>query len=158
MLYALITVSAVLLDIVTKYLVVRLLVPLKNSVTVIPHVLSFTYVENRGAAWGMFADSRWIFMLLSAFLIVFLICFIKFSKIRHPLFTVAASLVLGGGIGNMIDRVFIGSVVDFIKADFVDFPVFNIADSCVVVGVVLMAVYIIFFDKRNSTDRRCEVE
>lgn len=147
MLVAVISLSVILADIFTKYLVVQLLRPLGCSVTVIPHVLDFTYVENRGIAFGLMADDRWLFMIVSAVLLVVIICTIRLSKIDHVLFVASMSLILGGGIGNMLDRIFIGYVVDFIEVTFVDFAVFNVADSCVVVGAVLLAVYLVFFDK-----------
>lgn len=153
MIVSVITLSVILLDVVSKYLTIQLLLPLGRDVVVIPGILSFAYVENRGAAFGMLADSRWVFMLLSSVLIVALILLIKFSKITHPLFIISVSMILGGGIGNMIDRVFLGYVVDFIKADFIDFPVFNMADSAVVIGTILFAVYLIFYDKQLSVKR-----
>ena len=152
MLVAIITLSVVLLDIVSKYLTLQLLVPLGREVVVIPKVLNFCYVENTGAAFGILKDHRWIFMTLSVLLIAILIVVLKTSKIDHILFKVSISMILGGGIGNMIDRIFVGHVVDFIKAAFIDFPVFNIADSAVVLGTAALAVYFIFFDKpqKNS--------
>ncbi len=154
MFVGIIVVSVVLLDILTKYLTVQLLLPLGHDVVFIPHVIDFSYVENRGAAFGMFADSRWVFMLLSVVLMFALVMFMKFSKINHPLFLISVAMILGGGAGNMIDRVFLGYVVDFIKTTFIDFPVFNIADCAVVIGTCLLAVYIVFFDKNmnNKTD------
>ena len=146
MLVAVITLSVILADIFSKYLVVQMLRPLGHSVSVIPHILDFTYVENRGMAFGLLADNRWIFMLISAALITAIICIFKYSKIEQKLFVVSLSLVLGGGIANMLDRIFLGYVVDFIDVTFVDFAVFNIADSCVVVGACLLAVYLVFFD------------
>ena len=154
MLVAVITLSVILVDIFTKYLVVQLLRPLGRSVTAIPYLFDFTYVENRGIAFGLLADNRWFFMMVSAILIVVIVFMIKMSKINHKLFLVSMSMILGGGIANMLDRIFIGYVVDFIDVAFVDFAVFNVADSCVVVGSCLLAVYIIFFDrslfKKNS--------
>ena len=137
----------VLCDILTKYLVINLLVPLERSVTVIPFVLDFTYVENRGAAFGMLSDHRWIFMLVSVVFIALLTYVLVKSRKEHPLFTVSLSLVLGGGIGNMVDRIFLGYVVDFIEVTFVDFAVFNIADSAITVGMICLVVYLVFFDK-----------
>ena len=153
MLVAVISLSVILADIFSKYLVVQLLRPIGMSVSVIPHVLDFTYVENRGIAFGLLADSRWIFMLVSATLLAVIICVIKFSKIDHKLFLSSMSLIFGGGIANMLDRIFIGYVVDFIEITFVDFAVFNVADSCVVVGACLLAVYLVFFDETFSKKR-----
>ena len=136
----------VLCDVLSKYLVVQLLLPLERSVTVIPGILDFTYVENRGAAFGMLSNSRWIFMTVSVVFIFVLIYVLKQKYSSNTLYTVSLCLFLGGGIGNMIDRVFLGYVVDFVEFTFVDFAVFNVADSAISIGAVLFVVYIIFFD------------
>ena len=137
----------ILCDILSKYLVVQLLVPLGTSVTVIPGILDFTFVKNRGAAFGMLSDSRWIFMTVSVIFISVLIYVLNKSLITHKLFNISVSLVLGGGIGNMIDRVFVGYVVDFIEVTFVKFAVFNIADSAITLGAIGALVYFLFIDK-----------
>lgn len=137
----------VLLDVVSKYLTLQLLIPAGGEVVVIPHLLNFCYVENRGAAFGILKDHRWIFMTVSVILIVLLVVMLKNTNITHKLFLTSVAMILGGGIGNMIDRIFVGYVVDFLKVTFIDFPVFNIADSAVVVGTILLAVYFIFFDR-----------
>ncbi len=153
----------ILCDILTKYLVVQLLVPLESSVTLIPEVLDLTFVKNRGAAFGMLSDNRWIFMSVSVIFIVVLIVVLKKSLITHKLFSISVSMVLGGGIANMIDRVFVGYVVDFIEFTFVDFAVFNIADSAITLGAVGAIVYFIFFDKtlfpfkKQISDKDAEV-
>lgn len=151
MLSLVIVLAVVLLDILSKYLTLQLLVPLDREVTVIPYLIDFSYVENTGAAFGILKDHRWIFMSLSFLLIALLVVLIKKAGITHKLFIVSASMILGGGIGNMIDRIFVGHVVDFIKVTFIDFPVFNIADSAVVVGTILLAIYFIFYDKNLKT-------
>ena len=136
----------VLCDVLSKYLVVQLLLPLERSVTVIPGILDFTYVENRGAAFGMLSNSRWIFMTVSVVFIFVLIYVLKQKYSSNTLYTVSLCLFLGGGIGNMTDRVFLGYVVDFFEFTFVDFAVFNVADSAISIGAVLFVVYLIFFD------------
>ena len=147
--------GAIALDLLSKYLTLQLLVPAGGEVTVIPYILNFCYVENTGAAFGMLKNHRWIFMTLSVLLIIGLLFYLKCSGIKHKLFLISLSLIIGGGIGNMIDRVFVGYVVDFIKVTFIDFPVFNIADSAVVVGAVLLVVYFCFFEFNNrSTDKK----
>ncbi len=147
MIAIIITVAAVVLDQLSKYLIVENM-ELYSEAPFIPHVLAFYRTENRGAAFSMLSDSRWVFMLLSTVamgLILFLL--VKEYK-RHPLMTVALSMVLGGGVGNMIDRVRLGYVVDFFRFEFVDFAIFNVADSFITVGAVLLAVYVLFFETR----------
>ena len=147
MLVAIISLAVLFLDILSKYLSVVYLLPTAGDVVVIPHVLSFSYVQNKGAAWGILSNHRWVFMSLSVLLIIALILLLKYSGVKHKLFLISVAMILGGGIGNMIDRIFLGYVVEFIKGTFINFPVFNIADCGVVVGTILLAVYLFFFDK-----------
>lgn len=147
----------ILADILTKYLVVQLLVPLERSIVVIPHILDFTFVKNTGAAFGILSDSRWIFMTVSVIFIVVLSVVLVKLKIKNKLFNVSVAMILGGGIANMIDRVFLGYVVDFIEFTFVDFAVFNVADSFITIGAILAVVYFIFFDKEIFSSSQKEV-
>lgn len=134
--------GSVALDQLTKWIAVLYLRPVE-SVPLWEGVLHLTYVENRGAAWGMLADHRWVFMVFSTIAIVGLgIYLFGFSK--EPTWVkVSLALVVGGGIGNMIDRVFLGYVVDFIYFAVINFPVFNVADSCVTVGAGILMFYFI---------------
>ena len=112
-----------------------------------PGVVGFTYHENPGAAWGMLQDHRWVFMVTSTVAIVAIMIYLaKNRKSLHPISVIAFTLIVAGGVGNMIDRVLIGYVVDFINFLFIDFPVFNFADMCVTVGAVLMIVWLLFVD------------
>lgn len=145
LLWILIVIGVITLDQVSKLLVLATLKG-EGSLVIINKVLRFTYVENRGAAFGMLDDKRWIFLLLSTVGIAAMIVILfKFSK-GDKLLSTALAFVIGGGIGNMIDRIFLGFVVDFI--DFYAFPsvwmwVFNVADAFVCVGAGLMMLYIV---------------
>lgn len=134
----------ILSDQVSKALVVAYLY--EGQKELIPGVLQFTYVENRGMAFGLLSDHRWVFLVLST-LGILAIGYYLFRYAKTTLFRVSLSLIVGGGIGNMIDRVARGFVVDFI--DFCAFPnlwswVFNVADAAVTVGGVVFAVGLIF--------------
>ena len=155
---ALVTVVAVLIDYLSKIIVMKNMA-YGESVPVIKNVLHLTYITNKGAAFGSFSDARWLFMTASVIMIAGLIAMLIFWDDRSTLFYVSVSMVLGGGIGNMIDRIFYGEVVDFI--DFCAFPklwswIFNFADSFVCVGVGLLAFYLIRSEikeiKKNSAD------
>ena len=116
-----------------------------DRLELIPGVLRFTYVENKGMAFGLLADHRWVFMLLSVLGIALIGVYLYFFA-KTLLSRTALSLIIGGGIGNMIDRVRLGFVVDFI--DFCAFPklwswVFNIADAAVCVGAGLFILDLI---------------
>lgn len=145
-------VLTVIADQLSKLAVLRYLKP--GSVTVIPGVLDFTYAENRGAAFGMLADKRWVFMLFSTVAIVAIVGYLIVAKPKSPLFRFAAALVAGGGLANMIDRVFRGFVVDFIEATFIDFYIFNIADSCVCVGCGLIFVWVIIDSVKEYKEKK----
>ena len=147
--------AAVALDQVTKLMAVKLLAPV-GSVNVIPGVFRLTYVENEGAAFGMFSDHRWVFMVISTLAIAALIIYLWKFPPDSRLACVSLSFIVGGGIGNMIDRVCLGYVVDFI--DFCAFPnlwkwVFNIADSAVCIGTGMLMLWLIL-----DTVKACRAE
>ena len=114
-----------------------------STLPIIENIFHFTYVENRGAAFGMLADNRWVFLILSSLTIICLIVFMFVSKPKCKMERVGLALILAGGIGNMIDRVFLGYVIDFIDFYSIWNYVFNIADSCVCIGVALLILYVI---------------
>jgi len=137
--------GSVALDQLTKWIAVLNLQPegWEGSVHLWEGVLHLTYVKNPGAAWGMLADHRWVFMVFSTVAIIGLgIYLFGFSK-EPGWVKVSLALVIGGGIGNMIDRVWLGYVVDFIDFTLINFPVFNVADSCVTVGAGILMVYFV---------------
>jgi len=143
MLWVLIIVFAVILDQVTKYLARVYLKPV-GSIQLIPNVFHFTYVENRGAAFGILQNQRWFFILITI-IVVLAIVYYMFTHCNDSLLlNIALSMILGGAIGNLIDRIRFGYVVDLFHFILIDYPVFNIADSFVVVGTILLAYYILF--------------
>lgn len=108
-------------------------------------VFDLTYVENRGAAFGLGQGYGWLFAVLTVILSCGIL-WLLFStrRFRHPLAVASGMLIVAGGIGNLIDRVGRGFVVDFLYFKLIDFPVFNVADCCVVIGAILLAVYVLF--------------
>lgn len=144
MITTLIVVISVLSDQISKYYAADLLRD-AGSVPFVPGVLSLRYHENSGAAWGILADHRWVFMSVSVVAILAIIGYMVYTrKEKKDVFLrLALPLFLGGGIGNMIDRVRFGYVVDFLEFDFIDFPIFNVADSCVTVAAVLVLIYLV---------------
>ena len=121
-----------------------------GSVDVIGDVFSFTYHENRGAAFGMFSNSRWIFMTISTLAILAIAVYLFVISEDNILRSVSLSFIVGGGIGNMIDRIFNGYVVDFLYFELIDFPVFNVADIFVTIGAFLLVIQLLFFDKKGD--------
>ena len=104
----------------------------------IPGVFHLTYVENKGAAFGMLADHRWVFIVISTVAIIALVAYLFIKKPHDKLLCISLALIAGGGIGNMIDRIFRGFVVDMIDVACIRFYVFNVADSAVCIGCGLL--------------------
>lgn len=144
-------------DQITKHLVLAN-IAMYEDVPVLPGIFHFTYIENKGAAFGMLANNRWVFLVISAVAIIAFIFYIIKYNPKDILLRVSLSFVVGGGIGNMIDRCFRGSVVDFIDVDFIDFYVFNVADMFVCVGCGLMILYIIISEIKEAKAKKAEKE
>ena len=125
-----------------------------TTMPVIEDVIHFTYVENRGAAFGMLADHRWIFMILSVLGIGALFLWMLFDKSLTKPMKVILAMIIGGGIGNMIDRIMLGYVVDFIDCRFIDFYVFNVADSFVTVGCFLFVILIVLTELKEHKNKK----
>lgn len=160
MLWIILLVLIIFADQLSKWLVVALLQG-KESFYVIPGVLRFTYVENDGAAFGMLDDHRWVFLVLSTVMIIALIFYIVKYKPSSKWVMTSLILIVGGGIGNMIDRILLGYVIDFI--DFCAFPqlwrwVFNIADSAVCVGTFMLSVWLIIDTVKEYKRKKAEKE
>ena len=126
----------------------------KAPLVVINGVLELTYTQNTGAAWGMFAGGRWILVAVTAVIVLAAIVLLMSGRLRHPLSWISAALLVAGGVGNLIDRVAAGYVVDFIYVRLIRFPVFNFADCCVCIGAGLLLVYLLFVDARSRGKER----
>ena len=152
-------VAVIILDQITKFIAVKYLMPI-SSVPIIQDVLHFTYVENRGAAFGILQNHRWVFMILSVLVMVIILAVMfKYKSYLHPVMMTGLCFVIGGGIGNMIDRTINGYVVDFVDFTLINFAVFNIADMFICVGVGLLILDIIlkksdlaFLDDKKSDE------
>lgn len=139
--YTAIILGGIIIDQITKALAAAYLKPI-YSLPIIEDIFHFTYRENTGMAFGMLKEHRWIFMLVSTILIIGMGIYLFGMKSENRLYDVSLSLILSGGIGNMIDRIFLGYVVDFIDCRFINFAVFNGADSfvCVGAGILMLAL------------------
>jgi signal peptidase II len=120
------------LDQLTKFLVSKNL-ELNNSIPIIKGVFSLTLVHNRGAAFGIFKNQFYLFIFSSIVAVILIYSILKKNK-RNNFYSFSLSLILGGALGNLIDRAFLGYVVDFL--DFRIWPVFNIADSAITIGAL----------------------
>ncbi len=143
------------LDQWTKVLALEQLRPIQ-TLPIVQDVLHLTYVENRGAAFGMLAEHRWVFMVFSILAILAILVWLWKEKPKSIWLRCAASFIVGGGIGNMIDRIARGFVVDFIDVRCIDFYVFNVADSFVCIGCAMFFVWVLRTEilekkKKNAT-------
>jgi len=116
----------------------------------IPNVLSFVYTKNTGAAFSILSDKTWLLCLISVAFCIGVIIYWIIKRPKDKLLCTSISLLFSGALGNAIDRVYFGYVVDFIRTDFIDFPVFNIADIAITIGAVLLVIYVLFFDKESE--------
>jgi len=140
----------VAIDQISKYLIVANLQQEGNSVTVINGLLDFTLSYNDGMAFGLGSSVfRWVFVAIMVIVGGILIYLMFNPKYSSPLFLTASALVIGGGIGNAIDRVINGYVVDFLALSFFP-PICNIADYAITVGTVLLLAYVIFVYGKND--------
>lgn len=131
----------------TKFLVLQN-IPLHGHVDFIPGLLSLTYVRNTGAAFSSFEGAQWLFAIIFVLFTVAIVW--EFSGRRWPFTTFERWLITAiyaGGVGNMIDRFRFGYVVDMIQTEFMDFPVFNVADSFITCGCILLMVHLFLFNK-----------
>lgn len=129
-------------DQVTKALVVQNLALGENwaPFPALARFFTFTHTTNTGAAFGLFPDAGWIFVIVAIIVISAILFYYRHLPTEHLLVRVSLGLQLGGALGNLTDRLVRGSVVDFL--DFKIWPVFNVADSCIVVGVAILAFYL----------------
>ncbi len=150
MLFIILPVVIIILDQITKSLAVKYLFG-QAPIVIIPGHFEFRFVKNYGAAFGILQQRRVFFIIITSLVILFIIYFLykNFSSLSNfAIFSIA--MLLGGAIGNFIDRVRLGYVVDFIRVNLIksyDFPVFNIADIFIVVGTLFIVV-VILFDKQ----------
>ncbi|MDD6983725.1 MAG: signal peptidase II [Clostridia bacterium] len=120
-----------------------------STLPIIENIFHFTYVENRGAAFGMLADHRWVFMILSVVGIAAIFVYLTVTKPKSWWMRLALCFIVGGGVGNMIDRIARGYVIDFIDCRFINFYVFNVADSFVCVGCAMFIIAVIIDEVRE---------
>ena len=141
---AIVTFVTVILDQATKLYIARTL-PLHAMISIIENFFTITYLRNRGAAFGMLATSPWrlpFFILVSTVAVVVIFMIIRKLRDDQKLSALSLSLILAGAVGNLIDRISYGEVIDFIFVHWYDhyWPAFNVADSAICVGVFLLAL------------------
>ena len=144
MIYILYLALFIVSDRLTKYLAVKYLMPI-GSAKVLDGIFNLTYVENKGVAFGLFQNMHNIIVPVNILIVALCVYFmIKALKNNKKLFAFSLVLIISGAIGNIIDKICYGYVVDFLEFAFINFPVFNVADICVCIGAFLAAIIILF--------------
>ena len=145
--------AMVLVDQVVKYWAVTVLAPI-GSIPLIPGILQLTYVENRGAAFSLLENQIWLFVLLAAAVVGAIVYAFRKNLIQNTWGKISLLIICAGAVGNVIDRIVHNYVVDKIEVLFIHFPVFNIADIYVTVGVVMFVIYYLFQHKDSDKTER----
>lgn len=140
--------AMVALDQLTKAWTVAT-IPLGGRAAGLDGIFHLTHVQNTGMAFSMLEGARWLFLIVTAAVLAALIVAVAKKWLRHPLALAAVTCIVGGGVGNLIDRARLGYVVDMIALDFMDFAVFNVADCFVCIGAALLIIWALFFDRKK---------
>ncbi|MGM9532271.1 signal peptidase II [Intestinibacter sp.] len=122
----------------------------KGSISVINDVFNLTYVENRGAAFGLFQNNQWAFIVVALVASIIGLYFLHSNKISSKLGKLSVVLIIAGALGNLIDRIRLDYVVDYFDFVFIWNYVFNLADCFIVVGTFLLCVYVIISDNKQK--------
>ncbi|HHY70922.1 MAG TPA: signal peptidase II [Thermoanaerobacterales bacterium] len=152
--YFIITILILVADIITKYMVQRAMEPYE-SIPVLKNIFHITYVQNTGAAFSILKGKTLFFTVVSFAAILLIVYILIKYPIKEKVYGIVMAMILGGAVGNLIDRLRYGYVVDFL--DFRIWPVFNIADCAIVIGVLILTYLITFhpeFQSLYSKNRR----
>lgn len=130
--------------------------PLGESQPLLPGFVELRTVHNYGAAWSSFSGQRWLLLVVTGCIVLAVLYVLVRRIVCHPLGVTACFLVISGGVGNIIDRLRLGYVVDMFQLEFWEsYPVFNVADICIVVGCILGAIYYLwFYDKYDRKEQK----
>lgn len=148
-LWSFFAVIIILLDQITKFLVIEH-IGRTEIVDFLPGILEFVYVENTGAAFNILSGRIGFLSIISVAFAVAVVWYMLSKKPQNKILRIALMLLSGGALGNAIDRIFRGYVVDFIKTVFIDFPVFNVADTAITCGAALLIIYLLFFEGKKE--------
>ena len=146
--YAIIAIAMIAVDQLVKAWVVAH-VAIGGYAALIPGVISITHIKNTGAAWSMFEGQQWFFYIVTVIALAVVVWLWRDSS-HKPLYRTGLTLITAGALGNFIDRVHQHFVTDMFQLDFVNFPIFNVADMCLTVGVILVVVYVVLIDGREQ--------
>lgn len=145
------------LDQITKYLTVAN-IPLGEEIAAIPGLFHFTYIRNTGASFSMLEGNGWLFIGVLLIFTVILAVLLKRKVITKPFEIWCLAAIWGGGVGNAIDRIHLGYVVDMIEVEFMRFAVFNVADIFITCGCIALIIYVLFFDREATRPQKGDTE
>lgn len=129
-------------------------IPLGQAQPLLPGLVELRTVHNFGAAWSSFAGMRWLLVAVTLGIVAAVTVLLARRIVRHPLGVLACGLIISGGLGNIIDRIRLGYVVDMFNLQFMNYPVFNVADCGIVIGAVLAVIYYLwFYEKYDKKER-----
>lgn len=155
MIYFVVGVAIFVLDLVTKLMAKANLEAL-DTIPLIENVFHLTYVENRGAAFGMMQDGRVFFILVALIAAAAVLYVVLKFKNKPMILNLGLSFLAAGALGNTVDRIWRGFVVDFLDFRLIDFPVFNVADIFVCLGTGLLAIFFVFLEEKYKKERENE--
>ena len=121
-------------------------------------ILGLRYCENTGAAFSSFSGARWFLVILVTVMLIVLLVFSVRYKHKRPLFLISSVMIMSGGVGNLIDRIRLGYVIDYLDVKLFNFAVFNFADICVVVGAILLLIFLFFIEPKIIAEENSEKE
>ena len=149
-----ITLIIIIFDVISKIFISNILI-LNKSITIIPNFFYLTYTHNYGGAWSIFDNSTLFITIVSFLIIIGIIYYLFKNKVTKKIEIVGYSLLLGGAIGNLIDRIVYGYVIDFLDFYILgyDYSIFNIADIGIVIGIILLLVSMILEVYKNDNKR-----
>ncbi len=148
---------SIMIDQIVK-IIIRTKIKLNTSIPLIPNIFNLTYVENKGAAFSILQNTQ-IFLIIIGLVFLYVIdYYIKKEKKFDKLNIIALGLIIGGIIGNLVDRILLHAVVDYLDFTLINFPIFNIADSCITIGVILFIISIIKEEIDSKKNNKIQVE
>ncbi|GAK47866.1 signal peptidase II [Secundilactobacillus oryzae JCM 18671] len=147
-LFTLLMIGLIVIDQLIKHAIVAG-VALGATKVLVPGVLSLTNLQNDGAAWSILSGQQWLFTIITVFALAVMIYYFWVFRHYWP-YALSISLLIAGTLGNFIDRATQGYVVDMFQLDFIHFPIFNFADTCLTVGVVLLLTFMLFEERMKK--------
>lgn len=141
----------VFLDIITKHFAEKHFLLGNPDIVLIPNVLSLTYAQNTGAAFSLFSENIVMLSIISFMFVIMFMVYDYFYHEKSAWYFISFAFILSGAVGNLIDRLTLGYVIDFVRFDFITFPIFNLADMFLTFGIISYAVYVLFFYNKSKT-------